>query len=221
MQAILSLTSERKLTIKEYRPSRYGFRTVEISGGACCRNEFLAAELFLRKSRQVLQVMKKSVGLIVFFWLLLAAAAGVRAEAVLFGTLGVTGDDGRFVPGSMIRVYLVREKIPCPRLSSRAPAGLARLEWIEKVNDAHLAFFKAFRQKAARKGFIVAETVTSRSGTFTFRGLAPGTYYVVVTFPAMIRCKKVTWQVPVKIPAGGYSFVHLDSSNLALPVGQR
>ncbi len=165
--------------------------------------------------------MKNILSIFACLFITLAAAATVHAGAALFGTLGVSGTGGRFIPGPLIRVYLVRQKIPCARVSFKAPSGLARLEWIEKVNDAHLAFFKAFRQKASQKGFIVAETVTSRAGTFTFRDLPPGSYYIVVTFPALIQCKKVTWQVPVRVPATGYCFVHLDSANLALPVGQR
>ncbi len=172
-------------------------------------------------TERVVAAMKNSFTIIACLCLILVGAGTACAGSVLFGTLGVTGSDGRFIPGPLIRVYLVREKIPCARLDFKAPEGLDRLGWIEKVNDAHLEFFKAFRQKAAEKGFIVAETVTSRSGTFTFRDLPAGSYFVVVTFPAMIRCKKVTWQVPVKLPSHGYRFVHLDSSNLALPVGQR
>ena len=47
---------------------------------------------------------------------LLAVWGLCRAPAVsaatLFGTIGLTGENGRFVPGPMVRIYLVTEAIP-------------------------------------------------------------------------------------------------------------
>ncbi len=154
-----------------------------------------------------------SVFLMVLFWANLAFG-----DTVLFGTVGLKDSKGKFCPGQMIRVYLVRNSIKVPYLDLAKLEKLPRLERIVAINNAQLEFFKSFREKACEPDFIAAETVTSRYGTFTFKAINPGRYFVVVTFPSMIMGRKVAWEVAVDLTKSAYNFVHLRPYNLALPV---
>ena len=63
-----------------------------------------------------------------------------------------------------------------------------------------------------------ATTLTTEDGTFKFTGVPPGRYWVVVTFPSVIRGYKVAWQEPVVVAAGQTARVKLTDANLLFPL---
>ncbi|MGD8368967.1 MAG: hypothetical protein PVG78_15120 [Desulfobacterales bacterium] len=138
----------------------------------------------------------------------------IASAATLYGTIGLTGEDGRFIPGQMIRIYLVTEEIP---FDFADDPQLNRLERIVRINNAHIDFFKKYREKASLTGYLKTVAESSTAGTFVFADLAPGRYFVLVTFPSMIDGRKVAWQVPVILAESPYHWIHLNDENLLLP----
>ena len=136
------------------------------------------------------------------------------SAAELFGTVGLTAEDGRFVPGQMMRIYLVTEPI---RFEFTDDPTLNRLERIVRVNNAHIDFFKQYREKASQPGYLQTVAESSIAGTFTFTDILPGRYWVLVTFPSMITGHKVAWQISVDLRADDPAWIHLNSDNLLLP----
>jgi hypothetical protein len=159
-----------------------------------------------------------------FFALLILGmlTTALRPSAVqastLFGTVGLTGEDGRFVPGEMLRIYLVTEPIQVEFSDDRT---LNRYDRIVRANNAHIDFFIKYREHASRTGYLQSVAESSIAGTFTFRDLPPGRYWVLVTFPSMIAGQKVAWQLPVDIGADDHVWVHLTADNLLLPALSR
>jgi hypothetical protein len=151
--------------------------------------------------------------------MLTAAFRPSAAQAsTLFGTIGLNGEDGRFVPGQRLRIYLVTEPIRVEFFDDRT---LNRYERIVRVNNAHIDFFKKYREKASRTGYLQSVAESSIAGTFTFRDLPPGRYWVLVTFPSMITGHKVAWQLPVEIGVDDHTWIHLTADNLLLPALSR
>jgi hypothetical protein len=157
---------------------------------------------------------KSFSGLIVLTALVWICTAPTASAATLFGTIGLAGDDGRFLPGQMIRIYLTTENIP---FEFADDLQLNRLERIVRVNNAHIDFFKRYREKAPRNGYLQTVAESSTAGTFVFRDIPPGRYFVLVTFPSMIAGRKVAWQVPVVLSGSPYHWIHLNDENLLLP----
>jgi len=56
---------------------------------------------------------------------------------------------------------------------------------------------------------------------FQFPGVSPGTYYLLVTFPAMVKDHKVAWQVPVTIMDDQITQIDLNHENLLMPTYTR
>lgn len=151
---------------------------------------------------------------------LLASVCGpARAGQWLMGALWISDAAGKRAYGQYISVFLTREAIPVPQ-----DPGLATMERhrrLDRINQMHLDYFKTFSAYRQRPGYLAAHTESSDSGNFAFLDLAPGDYYLVVTFPAMIGGYKVAWQQPITVRSGRPAFVTLNDGNLALPTDRR
>jgi hypothetical protein len=79
-----------------------------------------------------------------------------------------------------------------------------------------MTFFIRFREKMGQRGYLVADQLTRPDGTVTFSQIAPGRYYLVVTFPTMIAGQKGTWQVPVDVAADRAAQVEMNAANMAI-----
>jgi hypothetical protein len=63
--------------------------------------------------------------------------------------------------------------------------------------------------------------LTTPDGTFQFSDISPGAYYILVTFPAMIRDYKVAWQIPVAVKDNETVRIELNNENLVIPTYSR
>jgi hypothetical protein len=145
----------------------------------------------------------------------LGVAPAKAQSGAVAGRAWLVGADGTEIPGEYLRVYLVTSPLEVPRLD--LDAGLAPLERQSRLNSGHKTFFIRFRQMLGAPGYIVDNTLSGRDGDFGFPAVAPGRYWVVVTFPAMILGEKAAWQVPVDVAPGRTADVELNAANLALP----
>ena len=146
------------------------------------------------------------------------AAAGAQT-GVIQGTVGLVVESRRFIPGSHVRLYLVSEPIaiaPDPKL-----ARLDKFQTVAYLNERHVDFFVQVRQRMARPGYIVADTLSADDGGFEFADIPAGQYHVLVTFPTIIHGHKVAWQVPVTVSAGDRVNLDLRNFNMALPTASR
>jgi hypothetical protein len=145
---------------------------------------------------------------------LTVAPAEAQGGAVA-GRAWLVGADGTEIPGEYLRVYLVTAPLEIPQVD--LAAGLAPLERQSRLNSGHKTLFLRFREKMAAPGYLVDNTLSGQGGDFGFPAVAPGRYWLVVVFPAMIRGEKVAWQVPVEVAVGRTAAVALNAANLALP----
>lgn len=80
-------------------------------------------------------------------------------------------------------------------------------------------FFKAVSRRIQTDArYVAATSVSAEDGTFAFPSVAPGCYWVLVAFPALIEGHKVAWQVPVTVAAGKTAVVALHNANLLFPL---
>jgi hypothetical protein len=124
-------------------------------------------------------------------------------------------ESGIYIPGQMVTVFLVTEKIRTP--DHIDTEGLDRFERIEKLNKYHMSFYKTFWKKSVDPRYFVAQTVSDDRGVFEFVNVEPGEYYILVTFPTIIGGIKVAWQVPVIMKPSIDTHVTLSNENLVLP----
>jgi len=160
----------------------------------------------------------------VILMLVLSAVLGWRAapaqaqDGIIEGRLGLTLADGRQAHGDWIRVMLVKEAVDIATVKAGA-VQLAHDEDVAVVR-MHLELHKAVMARLnADPDYVVASALTTEDGTFKFVAIPPGRFYVLVCFPAVIRERKVAWQVPVDVEPAGTVTVGLDENNLALPTG--
>lgn len=151
--------------------------------------------------------------------LLLIAASMAHAGTWLLGDLSITDDSGKRFYGQYISVFLTRQAIPVPH--DEALPTMERHKRMECINQMHMTFFKTFSRHRFQSGYLVAHGESSDTGNFAFLDLAPGDYFVVVTFPTLIDGHKVAWQQPVTIRPGRTAYVSLNSENLVLPTVKR
>jgi len=64
--------------------------------------------------------------------------------------------------------------------------------------------------------YISQKTKANFSGKFSFTGVSPGKYFIVVTYPTTIAMHKVLWQLPIVIGDKDLE-VELSNDNMALP----
>jgi hypothetical protein len=154
---------------------------------------------------------------------LIALCGGGIAPAMdacwLLGSLHITDEKGRRIYGERLSVFLTTRKVTvpqCPELSQ-----LEQHRRLDKINQMHLDFYKAFAENRNHPGYLIDNTESSETGNFAFLNVSPGDYYVVVLFPSMIGGYKVAWQQPVSVQADRIASISLDDHNLAIPADKR
>lgn len=146
-----------------------------------------------------------------------AGEALAGAQGIIFGTVGLELEDSGWTPGSMIRVCLVSSAVSIQQTASVANPR----QRMAQINSAHLNFYKSFRNREHNRNYLLASVISGEGGTFTFKNVPPGQYFILVTFPSMIGGRKVAWQLPVDTEKAPYVWVQLNRSNLALPAPAR
>ena len=148
--------------------------------------------------------------------LLFAASGGVEGRI----TLNLTG--GRAVHGDWIRVLLVSEAVDAAAIEKDVDAQIDQVGGGRqgvRTNRLHLEFYKQVMARVTgTPDYVTASTLTTEDGTFKFVGVAPGDYWVVITFPSIIEGHKVAWQVPVTVAADGGAILSLTEANLLFPL---
>ncbi|RLB95287.1 MAG: hypothetical protein DRH76_08310 [Deltaproteobacteria bacterium] len=149
--------------------------------------------------------------------LLLGAPAAAVDGGTVRGRVELTFSDGRSVPGEWIRLLLVTDAVDAEAIVAAAEA--LTYEPGVRLNRIHMDFFKAVsRRLQAGAQYLAATSLSAEDGTFAFPPVAPGRYWVLVTFPAMIEGCKVAWQVPVTVRPGKAAGVVLNNDNLLFPL---
>ena len=148
--------------------------------------------------------------------LLFAASGSVEGRI----TLNMAG--GKAVHGDWIRVLLVSEAVNATAIGEDVDAQIAQVGGGRqggRTNRLHLEFYKQVMARiAGTPDYMTASTLTTEDGTFKFVGVAPGDYWVVVTFPSIIEGHKVAWQVPVTVAADGGAILSLTEADLLFPL---
>lgn len=145
--------------------------------------------------------------------------AVLAAGGHITGTVLVRTDGATVAYGDWIRVLLVSEKVDVP--DPGGLSGLHRQERIDRMIHLHLDFFKNIQSRLNDPGYLIADTLTTPDGGFKFYGIAPGRYYLVVTFPSMIKGYKVAWQMAVQVVEGQTRHIELNNANMAVPTYSR
>lgn len=143
-------------------------------------------------------------------------ASGWANTGIIDGVVKIATENSEIVFGNWIRVLLLKEKAEVPEIEKRS-ASKPYDQFDAMVINAHMAFYKNVMEKLGDPACLAASTLTRPDGSFKFSGIAPGPYYVVVTFPSMIQGYKVAWQIPVTVDAEKPAQVILDNRNFALP----
>jgi len=141
------------------------------------------------------------------------------ASGIVNGTVSLTMPDGQVCPAGYIRVLLVRSMIPVSSLTGLKAMNPHQQK--EAIRDLHMKFFIAVREKMSDPAYVVQSALTTSEGVFQFTGAPAGSYYIVVTFPAMVRDRKVAWQIPVTVDDDQTIRVDLNGQNLLMPTYSR
>jgi len=164
--------------------------------------------------------MKKLSRVILVVVVLLGLTASMAcAGGIIHGTVALKVENGAIIYADWLRVLLVKEKITVPSLPNLETMG--KFERMETIRTAHVDFYIAARSRLAEDGFIIATKMTTPEGSFFFDNVDPGTYFILVTFPAMIKTYKVAWLVPVTIIGSETVSVALNNNNMVLPTYSR
>jgi len=151
--------------------------------------------------------------------LILALCPMTHASGIIKGTISLTMSDGQTRYADWLRILLVRSQVDVPDLSTiEKPNSYQRME---AIRDLHMTFFIAARKKMADPAFVVQSALTTPEGLFQFPGVPPGAYFLLVTFPAMVKDHKVAWQVPVTIMDDQITRIDLNHENLLMPTYTR
>ena len=158
-----------------------------------------------------------------FLWicliLILTLCPMTHASGIIKGTISLTMPDGQTRYADWLRILLVRSKVDVPDLPMiEKPNQYQRME---AIRNLHMAFFIAVRKKMSDPVFVVQSVLTTPEGLFQFPGVSPGAYYLLVTFPAMVKDHKVAWQVPVTVMDDQVTQIDLNSENLLMPTYTR
>mgnify|MGYP001816367188 CR=1 FL=1 len=164
--------------------------------------------------------MKKLRTVILMFVVLLSVTPSTAlAGGIIHGTAWLTTDDGTTFYADWLRILLVKEKIAVPLLPDLN--AMDKFERMNTIRTAHMDFYIQARSKLAEDGFVIDTKMTTPEGAFFFDNVDPGAYFILVTFPAMIRTYKVAWQIPVTIRENETVAVELNNSNMVLPTYSR
>lgn len=163
--------------------------------------------------------MKKWLFISICLAPLLMLSPLAHASGIISGTISLTMPDGQIRSAGWIRILLVRSPVAVPALS-----GIEKknpYQRMETIRSLHMTFFIAVRQKMSDPAFVVQSTLTTPEGIFQFPGVSSGTYYLLVTFPSMVKDHKVAWQVPVNVIDDQTTRVELNDHNLLIPTYTR
>ncbi len=164
--------------------------------------------------------MKKAFSLaLILFSLLLLSAPFVHAQGSINGVAKLTLKDDKTAFADWVRVLLVRSEAEIPKFPDLDHMG--KFERIEATRNLHTLFFVNVREKMSDPEYVVRSTLTTPDGTFQFSEIPHGTYFILVTFPAMIRDYKVAWQAPVTVNDNETAFIELNNANLLIPTYSR
>ena len=166
--------------------------------------------------------MLKNMITILIVMLSVAGSAGIGQAIAgnwIVGSMSIRNDADHKEYGEYLSVFLVSQKNPVSANHCTGETNHQRK--LDCINNCHLDFYKQFQQKQQQAGYLIAQTATSATGNFAFLNAPPGTYYVLVKFPALIDGYKVAWQEPVTVTPGRIGVVSLDEENLVLPKNRR
>lgn len=127
--------------------------------------------------------------------------------------------EGRLVPGNWTRLLLVTDKVDMPEIDTSLKH--TQPAYFDVISTLHSGFYIRVQNRLTEKNFLYASTLSTDEGTFKFPAVAPGGYYVIVTFPGMIHGYKVAWQIPARVVSGKTTHIVLNGANLALPTAKR
>jgi len=166
-----------------------------------------------------MRAITKVISVLLALMIVLSSGSILPADdGTVTGTISLE-IDGRLEPGNWIRLLLVTDKVKMPETdTAHKPSHPA---YFDVISTLHSGFYIQVQNRLPEKGFLYASTLSTDEGTFKFPAVAPGDYFVVVTYPGMIRGYKVAWQLPVRVAAGKTSHLELNRSNLALPTARR
>ncbi len=164
-------------------------------------------------------LMKKRLFILICLVPFLLLSPPAHASGIINGTISLTMPDGRIRSAEWIRILLVRSQVAVPDLSEVEETNPYRK--METIRALHMTFFIAAREKMSDPAFVIQSTLTTLEGVFQFPGVSPGTYYLLVTFPAMVKDYKVAWQVPVTVVDDQTTRVELNDKNLLMPTYTR
>jgi hypothetical protein len=140
----------------------------------------------------------------------------LKAQAgVVTGRVSLENRNGETIYGDWVRVFLTTSAVDIPAVDLASDD--VPIERQANLNTAHMAFFRNVQEKLNQPGYAVDNKLSRPDGTFAFHGIAPGRYYVVVTFPTIIAGAKCAWQAPVDVAAGKDVHVELNTANMVLP----
>lgn len=166
---------------------------------------------------------RKGMRFVIVGCILLVLCGGGLAAAMdagwLQGSLAITDESGQRIYGERLSVFLTTRAIAVPRCPELEQLEVHRR--LDKINQLHLDFYKEFARHRFQPGYLIASAESSDTGNFAFLNVSPGSYYVIVMFPAMIGGYKVAWQEPASVPAGRVVYITLDNRNLAIPADRR
>ena len=163
--------------------------------------------------------MKKACFIWIYLLPCLLMPPLVHASGIINGTISLIMPDGQTRSAEWLRVLLVRSPVAVPDLS-----GIEKqnpYQRMETIRDLHMTFFIAARKKMSDPAFIVQSVLTTPEGLFQFPGVPPGAYYLLVTFPAMVKDHKVAWQVPITVRDDQITQIELNNENLLMPTYTR
>lgn len=135
------------------------------------------------------------------------------------GIIALVIGSGDIKYGAKNKVYLTTKSIqviPVSMTTTGSPKyqdSKYKLDTVQALGDA---YEKVDAEIKNNPTYIKMETMTNLQGKFKFSNVAPGEYFVVVTWPSKVGMNRVFWQVPVKVEKGDID-LELSNDNLALP----
>jgi len=185
---------------------------------ACFFSEYFRQSRHLTLSESESGMIKKA-----FTWTLFCAClllpAVVQAFGIVSGSVSFKPPDRSILPAGYVRILLTRTPAKIPELPDLNK--LNTQERMETIRNLHMNFFLSVRQNMSDPEFLVQSGLSTPEGAFQFSDVPAGKFYLVVTFPAMVRDYKLAWQVPVKVHANETCQVVLNNENLLLPTYSR
>ena len=162
---------------------------------------------------------KTTLILLIFFSITFLFAPLAKAQGNIEGVAKLTLADGKTVHADRLRILLVRSEAAVPFVTDLE--HLDKFKRMETIRNLHMIFFLNVKDKMSEPGYVIQSTLTTQEGTFFFFDVPAGSYFILITFPAMIQDYKVAWQVPVTVKANQTARIELNNENMVLPTYSR